>query len=132
VGQTAPVVVDTKKPTCDSFVASPVAIKKGEGSMLTWTTTHADEVSIARFGGNTTKHDVDGSQRVTPAQTFTFVLTAKGKGGSTNCSATVKVVDSVVATSTAGQVRGVSIDLYGQLGAALEALSAYLRTFGLK
>jgi len=59
------------------FEASPLNIKPGEQSTLSWTTTGATQVSISGVGSVTP----NGSTTVTPAQTTTYTLTATSADG---------------------------------------------------
>jgi hypothetical protein len=126
------VVSENPVPSCSNLVATPATIKKGESSLLTWKTKNAKESKVARFTGETTT--VTGTElRVTPGATFNFVVTPVDAGGAEGkpCRTLVTVQPAATATTT-GQVRGASTDVYAQLSAALEALSAYLRTLQAK
>jgi hypothetical protein len=59
------------------FEATPTNIAPGESSTLSWTTEGASEVRISGLG----TVDANGSRAVTPAQTTTYVLTARGSDG---------------------------------------------------
>jgi len=61
-----------------SFSADPSAITPGESSTLTWTTEHADTVSINQGIGAV---DLSGSMDVSPTETTTYTITATGPGG---------------------------------------------------
>src|SRR6267378_5989150 len=61
-----------------SLTANPDTIDKGQSSTLTWQTTNATDVSIDGIG----PVQPNGSQQVTPADSTTYTLTAKGVGGS--------------------------------------------------
>src|SRR5262245_36844477 len=60
-----------------SLTASPEAIDKGQSSTLTWQTTNATDVSIEGIGAV----QPNGTQQVTPTDSTTYTLTAKGVGG---------------------------------------------------
>src|SRR6266498_3212902 len=70
-----------------SLTASPEAIDKGQSSTLTWQTTNATDVSIDGVGAV----QPNGTQQVTPAESTTYTLTAKGAGGSQTATARVTV-----------------------------------------
>lgn len=71
-----------------SLTASPDTIDKGQSSTLTWQTTNATDVSIDQNVGTV---DANGSRQVTPVESTTYTLTAKGTGGSQTATARVTV-----------------------------------------
>lgn len=71
-----------------SLTASPDTIDKGQSTTLNWQTTNATDVSIDQGVGNV---DVNGSKQVSPADSTTYTLTAKGAGGSQTATARVTV-----------------------------------------
>src|SRR5215475_5891367 len=71
-----------------SLTASPETIDKGQSSTLTWQTTNATDVSIDNGVGAL---QPNGSQQVSPTESTTYTLTAKGAGGSQNATARVTV-----------------------------------------
>jgi peptidoglycan-associated lipoprotein len=74
-----------KAPTA-TLTAEPESIQPGQSSTLKWSTENADDVTL---DGN--KVNASGSQTVSPAQTTTYHLTAKGPGGSQDATAQVTV-----------------------------------------
>src|SRR5207253_9587650 len=70
-----------------SLTASPEAIDKGQSSTLTWQTTNATDVSIDSVGAV----QPSGSQQVSPSDSTTYTLTAKGAGGTQTATARVTV-----------------------------------------
>ena len=85
----------TPAPTCDSFVATPATINKGQQSVLKWTTSNASVVGINNGVGSVV---VDGTYTVTPRTTTTYTLTAVGTAGRTvSCPVTVTVRATVPA-----------------------------------
>lgn len=74
-----------KAPTA-TLTAEPESIQPGQSSTLKWTTENADDVTL---DGN--KVNASGSQTVSPTQTTTYHLTAKGPGGSQDATAQVTV-----------------------------------------
>ncbi len=67
--------------------AQPTTIERGQSATLTWSTTNATDVSIDPIG----PVQPSGSQRVSPAESTNYHLTAKGSGGSTDATARVTV-----------------------------------------
>jgi energy-coupling factor transporter ATP-binding protein EcfA2 len=96
--QAAPAVV-TPAPVI-VFVSSQSKIQQGQQVTLTWSTDNATDVQIAGVGAV----QPSGSLVLTPAQTTTYNLTAKGLGGSTTKSAVVEVIPPVVAAAPAAPV----------------------------
>ncbi|HXR15536.1 MAG TPA: peptidoglycan-associated lipoprotein Pal [Terriglobales bacterium] len=70
-----------------SLTASPNAIQQGQSTTLTWQTTNATDVSIDGIGAV----QASGSQQVTPSDSTTYTLTAKGAGGTQQATARVTV-----------------------------------------
>jgi peptidoglycan-associated lipoprotein len=66
---------------------SPDTIQKGQSATLTWQTSNATDVSIDGIGAV----QPSGSQQVTPADSTTYHLTAKGSGGTQDASARLTV-----------------------------------------
>jgi peptidoglycan-associated lipoprotein len=85
-----------------SLSASPSAIERGQTSELTWHTENATDVNISGLG------NVPGSGRrsVSPQESTTYQLMAKGPGGSGDASTriTVSVPAPAVARSSVAQV----------------------------
>lgn len=69
-----------------TLTASPETIDKGQSSTLTWQTTNATDVSI-----DNAAVQPNGSQQVSPAESTTYTLTAKGEGGTQTATARVTV-----------------------------------------
>src|ERR1051325_6153393 len=69
-----------------SLSASPDTIQPGQTSTLSWQTTNANDVSI-----DGRKVDPNGQASVTPAQSTTYRLSAKGAGGTQEATARVTV-----------------------------------------
>ena len=70
-----------------SLTANPDTIQAGQSSTLSWQTQNATDVTIEGIG----KVDPSGSQQVSPTQSTTYTLTAKGAGGSQDATARVTV-----------------------------------------
>jgi peptidoglycan-associated lipoprotein len=73
-------------PVTATLTANPASIQSGQSSTLTWSTQNATDVTL-----DDNKVDVSGSQTVSPRQTTTYHLTAKGAGGTQDATATVTV-----------------------------------------
>jgi len=71
-----------------SLTAAPDTIDKGQSSTLTWQTTNATDVSIDQGVGTV---DPNGSKQVSPTDSTTYTLTAKGAGGNQTATARVTV-----------------------------------------
>lgn len=69
-----------------SLSANPSTIEKGQSTTLTWQTTNATDVTL---GPN--KVEPNGSASVSPADSTTFHLVAKGPGGTQEATARVTV-----------------------------------------
>ena len=69
-----------------SLSANPNTIEKGQSTTLTWQTTNATDVTL---GPN--KVDANGTATVSPTDSTTFHLVAKGPGGTQEATARVTV-----------------------------------------
>lgn len=72
-----------------SLSASPASIQKGESTTLSWTTANATDVSIEGIG----PVQPSGTQTVSPADSTTYRLVAKGPGGTQDATARVTVTE---------------------------------------
>ncbi len=70
-----------------SLSANPNTVNQGQPTTLTWQTTNATDVSIDGIG----PVDLSGSRQVTPADSTTYHLIAKGAGGTQDATARVTV-----------------------------------------
>ena len=70
-----------------SLSASPETLEKGQSTTLTWKTANATDVSIDGIGAV----QANGSRQVTPADSTTYELMAKGPGGTQTATARVTV-----------------------------------------
>ena len=70
-----------------SLSANPNTIDQGQSTTLTWETTNATDVSIDTIG----PVDPSGSRKVTPSESTTYHLVAKGSGGTQDATARVTV-----------------------------------------
>ena len=95
-----------------NFSAKPSAIKLGETSTLNWTTSYTASVSIEPGIGSV---EPSGFQTVTPTETTTYTLKAKGEGGTTSKGTTVTVYQTPTVTISANPetvIYGESSTLY--------------------
>ena len=70
-----------------SLSANPNTVEKGQAVTLSWQTTNATDVSIDGIGSV----QATGSQQVTPTDSTTYHLVAKGAGGTQEATARVTV-----------------------------------------
>ncbi len=70
-----------------TLTASPDTIDKGQSSTLTWQTSNATDISIDGIGAV----QPNGTQQVSPTESTTYTLTAKGAGGTQTATARVTV-----------------------------------------
>jgi peptidoglycan-associated lipoprotein len=77
----------TVKPTV-TISADRTSVNKGESARLTWSSTDAQNVSIAPEVGAVTPQ---GSTSVTPAESTTYTVTASGPGGNADSSVRISV-----------------------------------------
>jgi peptidoglycan-associated lipoprotein len=70
-----------------SLSANPNTVNAGQPTTLTWQTTNATDVSIDGIG----PVDLNGSRQVTPVDSTTYHLVAKGTGGTQDATARVTV-----------------------------------------
>jgi len=69
------------------FTATPDVVPKGQSVTLSWQVSNATEVSIEGLGSV----PISGSKKVKPTENTTYVLTAKGDGGSKNSTVDVEI-----------------------------------------
>jgi peptidoglycan-associated lipoprotein len=91
----APPAETAPAPTADITV-TPGTINPGQSAVLNWTTTNATDVSIDGIGAVET----GGTKTVSPTQTTTFHLVARGDGGSTDATATLTVAEATATVSS--------------------------------
>jgi len=70
-----------------SISVDPNSIQKGQSATLSWQTTGATDVSIDGIGAV----QPSGSQQVSPAESTTYHLIAKGAGGTQDATARISV-----------------------------------------
>jgi len=71
-----------------SLTASPDTVDKGQSTTLTWQTTNTTDVSIDQGVGTV---QASGSKQVSPTDSTTYTLSAKGDGGTQTATARVTV-----------------------------------------
>lgn len=79
-----------------SLTANPNSVKSGEATTLTWETTNANDVQIDGLGSVLPS----GSKQVTPTESTTYRLVAKGTGGSQEATARVTVESEATPPTT--------------------------------
>ncbi len=70
-----------------SITASPTSIEKGQSARLTWRTSNADDVRIDGIG----KVEETGSMTVTPEDSTSYRLVARGAGGTQEATTRITV-----------------------------------------
>jgi peptidoglycan-associated lipoprotein len=75
-----------------TLAANPSVIQQGQPSILTWQTSNASEIAIAGLG----TLPPSGSRSITPSESITYTLVAKGPGGTKDVSARITVNAPVV------------------------------------
>jgi peptidoglycan-associated lipoprotein len=93
--ETAPPPPPPPKPVSATLSANPTSIQAGQSATLTWSTEYATDVAL---DGN--KVDPSGSQTVSPTQTTTYHLTAKGAAGTQEATTEVAVAPRATPTPT--------------------------------
>ena len=73
-----------------SIAVNPTSIQAGQSASLTWQTTNATDVSIDGIGAV----QPNGSQSVSPTDSITYHLVAKGAGGSQEATARLTVTQA--------------------------------------
>ncbi|MGA7219034.1 MAG: peptidoglycan-associated lipoprotein Pal [Candidatus Sulfotelmatobacter sp.] len=91
-----------------SISASPDTIQKGQSATLSWQTTNATDVSIDGIGAV----QASGTQSVSPTDSTTYHLVAKGSGGTQEATTRLTVTPAPVA-ETAPPPSPSEEDLFG-------------------
>jgi RHS repeat-associated protein len=78
----------TPAPQITAFEAAPDLIQRGQSSLLSWQTEHADRCEIQPGIGSV---DPSGSLEVTPSGTVSYTLTAWGQGDPATSTVTVAI-----------------------------------------
>src|SRR5665213_4366916 len=90
-----PPPAETASAPTANITVTPDTINPGQSAVLNWTTTNATDVSIDGIGAVETS----GTKNVSPADTTTYHLTARGDGGSTDATATLTVSQAQAAAA---------------------------------
>lgn len=88
VVETPPTPPPPPKPAIGQFVAEPSTIQRGQSSTLRWEATNATDISINQGVGAV---QARGTRQVSPTDTTTYTLSAKGPGGTDSRTTTVTV-----------------------------------------
>lgn len=99
----------TTPPEIRAFDADRTTINFGEPMMLAWEVAGADTVALRSPGGEELL-PAQGNKTMTPAETTTFTLVARGPGGESSAAVQV-VVNAVIAAPTAPPVEEAVTDL---------------------
>ena len=91
-----------------SISVSPDTVQKGQSANLSWQTSGATDVSIDGIGAV----QASGSQQVSPSDSTTYYLVAKGSGGTQE--ATTRLTVSAPQAETAPPPSATEEDLFGQ------------------
>jgi peptidoglycan-associated lipoprotein len=91
-----------------TLAANPNVIQQGQSTTLTWQTRNANDITIQGLG----KVPESGSRSVTPSDSVTYTLVARGPGGTQDASARVTVTLLPVAKVVAPQPS--EEDLFGK------------------
>jgi peptidoglycan-associated lipoprotein len=109
--QPAPPPPPPPKAVSATLSANPTSIEAGQSATLTWSTENATDVAL---DGN--KVDPSGSQTVSPTQTTTYHLTAKGAAGTQEATAQISVTAKATPTPTPAPTPTVTDDqLFAQM-----------------
>jgi peptidoglycan-associated lipoprotein len=96
-GSTAPSTSGSAgRPVIAEFTVEPSSIERGQSAVVRWNVTGSDSVSIDHGLGTVPS---TGTQRVSPNDTTTYLLTANGPGGEVTRNATVTVTAPAASTS---------------------------------
>jgi peptidoglycan-associated lipoprotein len=79
-----------------SIEANPASVQPGQPVTITWKTENATDVAIAQIGAV----QPNGSQTLTPSESTTYHLTAKGPGGVQESDARVTVAAALAEPSS--------------------------------
>ena len=76
-----------------NITVTPDSITPGQSAILNWTTANATDVSIDGIGAV----ESSGTKNVSPSETTSYHLVARGDGGSTDATATLTVAQAEAA-----------------------------------
>ena len=87
VAKTTPPTPPTPPAPTATLAANPSVIQQGQSTTLAWQTTNANDITIPGLGTLA----ASGSWTVTPSESTTYTLLARGSGGTKDASARVTV-----------------------------------------
>lgn len=93
-------------PTIAEFSVEPSTIERGQSAVLRWNVSGATNVAISNGIGTV---PASGTQRITPPETISYVLTANGTNGDSSRTATVTVTNPApppAPTNNTGRTKG--------------------------
>jgi peptidoglycan-associated lipoprotein len=93
-----------------SLAANPNVIQQGQSTTLTWQTQNANEIMIQGIGAV----PASGTRRVTPNVSTTYMLTAKGPGGTQDATTRVTVNSASAAKAVPSSVQPSEESLFGK------------------
>lgn len=93
---TPPTTLPTPPAPTATLAASPNVIQRGQTATLSWQTTNSTDITIAGLGTVPSS----GSRSVAPDASTTYILEAKGPGGTKDASARVTVNSRTVSETT--------------------------------
>lgn len=94
-----------------SIDATPATVQQGQPVTITWKTENATDVAIAQVGAV----QPNGSQTLTPTESTTYHITAKGPGGVQEADARVTVVASTADQSSSSADTSATADAVNRL-----------------
>ncbi len=94
-----------------SIDATPATVQQGQPVTITWRTENATDVAIAQIGAV----QPNGSQTLTPTESITYHITAKGPGGVQEADARVTVVAATADQSSSSADASASADAVNRL-----------------
>ncbi|HEX6501925.1 MAG TPA: protein kinase [Terriglobales bacterium] len=97
--------------------ATPGTIQQGQAATLTWQTKNATDITI---DGGLGAVAASGSHQVSPSQTLTYTLTAKGPGGTSTASFPVVVLAKEAPPPAAPKTEQLSSSDQGEIQRVLE------------
>ena len=110
------------RPNIVSFTVEPTTVERGQSATLKWSVTNATSVIIDHGLGSV---DVTGQRTVVPADSTTYVLTARSESGSAAARATVNVTVPAEQPEKLITGRGPKEDFGQQIGHLQDAYFDY-------
>src|ERR1019366_3977144 len=122
---TLTVACSNTAPVIGAFTASPASITSGQGSVLSWSLSGADTVSIDN-GIGPESNASSSSATVSPSQTTSYTLTAINYIGTTTAQTTVTVTVPVPPSGGGGGGGGGSVIAAPSIGSFLASPASIL------